>query len=80
MIPRLVASFGLVGRIPVAAGTWASLAALPTGYFLHWLGGFPLLFGAAAVLGGLGFWATRRRTASARPRSSSTRSSGSGWR
>ena len=59
MIPRLIATFGLVGRIPVAAGTCASLAALATGYLLHWLGGFPLLLGAAAVLGGLGFWATR---------------------
>ena len=81
MIPRLVATVGLVGRIPVAAGTCASLAALATGYFLHWLGGFPLLLGAAVVLGGLGLWATRVGAAgSTGPRSWSTRSSASGWR
>ena len=39
----LIATFGYVGLMPVAAGTWGSLAALAAGYLLHRLGGFPLL-------------------------------------
>ena len=36
---RLIATFGYVGLLPGPAGTWGSLAALPTGYLLHLLGG-----------------------------------------
>ena len=40
-VTRFIATFGYVGLLPVAAGTWGSLAALPLGWLLHWLGGFP---------------------------------------
>ena len=46
---RIIATFGFIGLIPVAAGTFASLAALATGYLLHRLGGFPLLAAATVV-------------------------------
>lgn len=59
---RLVATFGYVGLIPGPAGTWGSLAALPTGYLLHRLGGFPLLLVATALACALGLWATRIET------------------
>jgi phosphatidylglycerophosphatase A len=59
---RFIATFGYIGLIPFAAGTWGSLAALPVGYLLHRLGG-PLLLGAAALLlYQAGFWATRIET------------------
>jgi phosphatidylglycerophosphatase A len=61
-VTRFIATFGYLGFVPVAAGTWGSLAALPTGYLLHRLGGFPLL--AAVALAGtcIGYWATRVET------------------
>jgi phosphatidylglycerophosphatase A len=59
---RLIATFGFVGLMPVAAGTWGSLAALPAGYLLHRVGGFPLLAVAALLAYGLGYWATRAET------------------
>ncbi len=53
-LARLISQgFGL-GLLPGAPGTWASAAAIPAGYLLHRLGGFPLLAAAtvlAAVLG-----------------------------
>jgi phosphatidylglycerophosphatase A len=59
---RLIATFGFVGLLPGATGTWGSLAALPTGYALHLAGG-PVLLLAAIVAGyALGFWATRVET------------------
>jgi phosphatidylglycerophosphatase A len=59
---RFIATFGFVGLMPFAAGTWGSLAALPTGYLLHLLGGFPLLAVATAIAYALGYWATRVET------------------
>ena len=59
---RFIATFGFVGLMPFAAGTWGSLAALPTGYLLHRLGGFPLLAVATAIAYALGYWATRVET------------------
>lgn len=56
-LARAVATFGYVGLIPGPAGTWGSLAALPLGYALHWLGGFPALALATVLLYGLGYWA-----------------------
>lgn len=56
---RFVATFGYVGLLRPGPGTWGSLAALPLGYALHWLGGLPLLAAAAALLFAVGFWATR---------------------
>jgi phosphatidylglycerophosphatase A len=61
-VTLLIATFGYVGLLPIAAGSFASLAALATGYLLHRLGGFPLLAAATAVAYGLGYWATRVET------------------
>ena len=55
---RIIATFGGLGLLRPGPGTWASLAALPLGYGLHWLGGFPLLLLATVVLGLIGYWAT----------------------
>ena len=52
-----------MGLLRPGPGTWGSLAALPLGYLLHWLGGFPLLLAATALLFALGFWAVRVETA-----------------
>lgn len=60
---RAIATFGYVGLLRPASGTWGSLAALPLGYLLHWLGGFPLLALASAALFGIGLWAVRVETA-----------------
>ena len=59
---RLIATFGGIGLLPGPTGTWGALAALPLGYALHWLGGFPLLAAATAAACALGFWATRAET------------------
>lgn len=62
---RLIATFGGVGLLRPAPGTWGSLAALPLGYGLHWLGGFPLLLLATVLLGLIGYWATAAELAGA---------------
>lgn len=56
----LVATWGGVGRLPKAPGTWGSLAALPFAWGLyHWGGGMAVL--AAAVLCAFaGWWAAAR--------------------
>jgi phosphatidylglycerophosphatase A len=64
-VTRLVATFLYVGLLPVAPGTWASLAALPCAWALHWLGGFPLLLLATVTAFAAGFWATRAEIAGA---------------
>ncbi|MEM7613439.1 MAG: phosphatidylglycerophosphatase A [Pseudomonadota bacterium] len=64
---RAITSFGYVGLIPVAPGTFGSLAALPVGYLLHGIGGFPLLLIATVALFPLGVWATARFTAGGDP-------------
>ncbi len=51
-----------IGYLKPAPGTWGSLAALPLGYALHQLGGFPLMLLAIAALFILGLWATRVMT------------------
>jgi phosphatidylglycerophosphatase A len=45
------------GFLPVAPGTWASLAALPFAALLVWLGGPLLVLLASAALFVLGMWA-----------------------
>ena len=57
---RLIASFGGVGFLRPAPGTWGSLAALPACYLLHGLGQFPLLLAATAALYFAGLAATRQ--------------------
>ena len=58
-LAKLIATFCGVGLIPVAPGTMGSLAALPFGYLMHWVGGFPLLALATVVGFFKGWWATR---------------------
>jgi phosphatidylglycerophosphatase A len=59
---RFIATFGFIGLMPVASGTWGALAAVPAGYLLHRLGGFPLLAVGALLTYALGYWATRVET------------------
>ncbi|WP_316013186.1 phosphatidylglycerophosphatase A [Roseobacter sp. HKCCA0434] len=60
MMARAIATFGFVGLLPKAPGTWGSLAALPVFWVLHGLGQFPLVLLATAVAFGAGYWATAR--------------------
>ena len=60
--PRLIASFGGVGFLKPAPGTWGSLAALPVYYVLHGIGQFPLVALAAILLFFAGLKATREVT------------------
>lgn len=59
---RIVATFFYTGLLRPGPGTWGSLAALPSFYALHVLGG-PLLcaLGIGAAIA-LGFWATAVET------------------
>lgn len=57
---EIVATFFGVGRAPAAPGTFGSLAALPLGLFLHWLGGFPMLVAGFIVVCSVGWNATAR--------------------
>ncbi|MEM8791137.1 MAG: phosphatidylglycerophosphatase A [Pseudomonadota bacterium] len=59
MIPFIV-TFGGVGRLPKAPGTFGSIAAIPLAYLLHFLGGFPLVAVATLALFGIGLWASAR--------------------
>lgn len=56
-VSRLIATVGGVGLLRPAPGTWGSLSALPFGYVLHGLGGFPLLLLATAIAFAAGSWA-----------------------
>jgi phosphatidylglycerophosphatase A len=60
---RLIATFFYVGYLKPAPGTWGTAAALPVGFVLHGLGGFPALAIATAVAFLAGTWATARMTA-----------------
>ncbi len=60
---RLFATFFGAGLLKPAPGTWGSLAAIPIGYALHVLGGFPALFVATLVAFAVGWWATKAATA-----------------
>ncbi len=60
---RLVATFGHVGLLRPAPGSWASAAAIPLAWGLHGLGGFPLLATATVAVFALGLWAVARLTA-----------------
>lgn len=59
---RRIATVGGVGYLRPAPGTWGSLAALPLGWLLHVIGGFPLLLIASAICFAAGLWATRVMT------------------
>lgn len=60
-----VATFGGVGLLPGAPGTWGALAALPVGWVALSVFGWPGVLAAAAVATAAGLWASRaviRRT------------------
>lgn len=61
-LAKLIATVCGVGLSPVAPGTVGSLVALPLGYGLHWIGGFPLLLLATVVGFFKGWWATAAYT------------------
>lgn len=58
--PRAVATVGGIGRLPLAPGSWASAAAIPLAWGLHWLGGFWLMGPATVAIAVLGWVATAR--------------------
>ncbi len=61
-VTALIATFGGVGHLRPAPGTWGSLAALPVGWALHALGG-PMLLALGVVLAfAAGWWATAVET------------------
>lgn len=54
---RAITTFGFVGLLRPAPGTWGSAAAIALGLMIdHWLG-FPALVLATVGVTGLGFWA-----------------------
>ncbi len=56
----LLATWFGSGYLPKAPGTWGSVAAIPPGLVLLWLGGIPVLLGGIVVVTALGFWASRK--------------------
>lgn len=56
----LVATFGGIGNIPFAPGTWASLAALPLAWLIRTYADMATLAACAAILFFLGWWAAAR--------------------
>ncbi|MDD9721670.1 phosphatidylglycerophosphatase A [Sulfitobacter sp. PR48] len=62
-IAKMIGTVFGVGYIRPAPGTWGSLVALPWGWLLHVLGGFPLLVLAVVAGFAKGWWATAKMTA-----------------
>jgi phosphatidylglycerophosphatase A len=60
---RAIATFGYVGYLRPAPGTWGTAAALPVGFLIHALAGFPGLAVATILAFLAGLWATERMTA-----------------
>jgi phosphatidylglycerophosphatase A len=56
----LVATLGRIGFIPLAPGTFGSLAALPFAWLIVVAGGVPALLAGAALLFVVGWWAASR--------------------
>ena len=52
----IATGFG-VGRLPIAPGTWGSLAALPFAWIIKWLFGWQVLLAAAVLVFFVGWWA-----------------------
>ncbi|QYX55497.1 phosphatidylglycerophosphatase A [Roseovarius sp. SCSIO 43702] len=59
---HLIATFGGVGLLRPAPGTWGSLAALPVAWLLLVLGGLPLLLIGIFLAIASGIWATQVET------------------
>lgn len=55
-----IATCGGIGHLPVAPGTWASLAALPAGWLLARYGGDGALLCAIMIVFGVGIWSGDR--------------------
>lgn len=55
-----IATWGGSGLLPKAPGTWGSVAALVSGYFLHMIWGMPGLAVGAVLTLVLGLWASAR--------------------
>ena len=55
-----IATVGGVGLLPLAPGSWGSLAALPFGYLLGITGGWMALLVAAAIVSAIGWIAADR--------------------
>ncbi len=53
----LIATWGGIGLLRPAPGTWGSLAALPVAWLIMWLGGAGLLVIACFAAFGAGLWA-----------------------
>lgn len=64
---RAITSFGFVGLVPFAPGTFGSAAAIPVAWLLHWWGGFPVLAIATVLVFALGVWAVTIFTAGGDP-------------
>jgi phosphatidylglycerophosphatase A len=60
---RLIATFGGVGDLRPAPGTWGSLAALPFAWALHSLGGFWAIALGTLAITVIGWWAVERELA-----------------
>mmetsp|Transcript_1155 Transcript_1155/g.2304 ORF Transcript_1155/g.2304 Transcript_1155/m.2304 type:complete len:162 (-) Transcript_1155:207-692(-) len=58
---RAITTFGGVGLLRPAPGTWGSLAGLIAAVLLHMIGGFWLLFVATLAVTALGWWAVQSR-------------------
>ena len=59
----LLATWFGSGLAPFASGTWGSLAALPFGVGIYWLGGAVWLTVAAVLCFAIGVWASERYAA-----------------
>lgn len=62
MSARMIATVCGVGYLRPAPGTWGSAVALPLGWGLHSIGGFPLLAIATVVYFAVAWWATAQMT------------------
>lgn len=65
MIARHIATVGGVGYLPMAPGTFGSLAAIPLTWALHAAGGFALVAAATIAVTVAGWWASREMLAGA---------------
>ncbi|MEM9717443.1 MAG: phosphatidylglycerophosphatase A [Pseudomonadota bacterium] len=60
---RIITSFFGSGFLPIAPGSWGSLAAIPFAIVIYALGGFLALVAATIVVFAVGLWAVQQRTA-----------------
>jgi len=63
-VSKALATWFGCGHLPIAPGTWGSLAALPLGVLLLWLGGWSLLAAASVAISLAGWWASAQHVRS----------------